>query len=65
MISMHIKDSQEMRIPPSRAIQGSWRRVLLARRFIQMTETTKSVTTVAGMERRRILVSVYSRLSHA
>jgi hypothetical protein len=49
-----MKDSQEMRIPPSRAIQGSCRRVLLAKRFMQMTDTTNRVTTVAGMERRRM-----------
>ena len=36
----------------------------MAKRFMQITETTKRVTTVAGMERKRIFVSVYSRRSH-
>ena len=57
-ISMHMKESQEIRMPPSSAIQSSWRRVLFASRFIHTTLTAKSVTTVAGMERRSILLSL-------
>ena len=60
MISIHIKDSQEISIPPSSAIQSSCRSVLLASRFIQITLTTKSVTTAAGMERKSILNSSHS-----
>ena len=57
-ISIHINESQEIRIPPSRAIQSSCTRVLFASRFIHTTLTAKSVTTVAGMERRSILLSL-------
>ena len=58
IISIHIKDSQEIRIPPSRAIQSSWMSVLFASRFIQITLTTNNVTTVAGMI-LEFLLSVY------
>ena len=57
-ISIHINESQEIRMPPSRAIQSSWSRVLFASRFMQTTLTAKSVTTVAGIERRSILLSL-------
>ena len=60
IISIHIKDSQEIRIPPSRAIQSSWMRVLFASRFIQMTLTTNNVTTAAGIERSNSLNSLIS-----
>ena len=58
IISMHIKDSQDMRIPPSRAIHSNCSRVLFASRFMHIMLTTNSVTTVAGMDRRSILNSV-------
>ena len=60
MISMHIKDSQEIKMPPSSAIQSSCNNVLLASKFMQTTLTAKSVTTVAGMDRSKIFVSVYN-----
>jgi hypothetical protein len=65
IISIHIKESQDMRIPPSKAIKSVCKRVLFAKRFIQMTLTTKSVTTVAGIHRNRSLISAFSRLSQA
>jgi hypothetical protein len=58
MMSMHRKDSHEIRMPPSKAIQLSWSRVLLARRFIHTTLMAKSVTTVAGMDLSNIFSSV-------
>ena len=64
MISMHIKDSQDMRIPPSRAIQSVWTSVLLASRFMQITLTTKRETAVAGIHRSSITVSSFSLLNH-
>ena len=51
MTSIHMNDSHEMRIPPSRAIHGSCSSVLLAKRFMQMTLTTNKVTTAAGIDR--------------
>ena len=65
IMSMHMKESHEIRIPPSSAIQSNWSKVLLASRFMQMTLTTKSVTTVEGMERNKILVSSFSFCIHA
>ena len=58
IISMHIKESQEIRMPPSRAIQSSLRSVLFARRFMQMTLTTNNVTTVVGIALNSNLYSV-------
>ena len=57
MISIHINESQEIRIPPSSAIQSSCKRVLFASRFIHTTLTTKRVTTLAGIERSSIFIS--------
>ena len=62
IISIHIKESQEIKKPASRAIQSSYRSVLLASKFIQITLTTNSVTTVAGMERNSFFSSVFSLL---
>ena len=62
IISIHKKDNQEIRMPPSSAIQSSCNSVLFAKRFIHTTLTAKSVTTVAGMDRSSILVSVYKLL---
>ena len=57
-----MNDSQEIRMPPSRAIHSSCRSVLLASRFIQITLTTNSVITVAGMLRSKISVFSFSFL---
>lgn len=65
MISMHIKESQDIRIPPSTAIQLFCSRVLFASRFIQMTLTTNKETTVDGMHLSKISVSSFSRQNHA
>ena len=60
IMSIHINDSHEIRIPPSSAIQSSCKSVLFASRFIQITLTTNRVTTVAGMHRSKIAVSSFS-----
>ena len=60
MMSIHIKESHEIRIPPSSAIQSSWSKVLFARRFIHTTLTAKRVTTVAGIDLNSTLVSLYN-----
>ena len=60
IISIHIKESHEIRIPPSSAIQSSCKSVLFASRFIHTTLTANSVTTVAGMALSNILISVYN-----
>ena len=60
IISMHIKDSQEIKIPPSIAIQSSCTSVLFASRFIETTLITKRVTTVAGTVLRSIFDSLYN-----
>ena len=65
MISMHINESQDIRIPPSTAIQLFCRSVLLASRFMHMTLTTNKETTVEGMHLIKISVSFFSRKNHA
>ena len=60
IISIHINESHEIRIPPSSAIQSSCRRVLFASRFIHTTLTENNVTTVAGIDLSSILVSLYN-----
>jgi hypothetical protein len=60
IISIHIKESHDMRIPPSMAIQSSCNKVLFAKRFIHMTLTTNNVTTVVGIDRRSIFVISFS-----
>ena len=65
MMSMHINESQDTSIPASSAMISSLRSVLFARRFIHITLTTKSVTTVAGMLLRSIAVFSLSPLSHS
>ena len=65
MISMHMNESQDIRMPPSNAIQSRWSNVLLASRFMQMTLTTNRETTVDGMHRSRIPVSSRSRRAQA
>ena len=64
MISIHIKDSQDIRIPPSSAIQSSCNKVLLANRFMQITLTTNNVTTMTGIDLNRISVSSFSFFIH-
>ena len=56
IISIHIKDSQEINIPPSKAIQSNCNKVLFASRFIQITLTTNKVTVVAGMDLSNIRI---------
>jgi len=58
MMSIHIKDNHEIKIPPSSAIQSSCKSVLFASKFIQITLTTNNVTTVAGIDLKSILISV-------
>jgi hypothetical protein len=64
IMSIHINESHEIRIPPSSAIYSSCKRVLFASRFIHITLTTKSVTTVAGMHLRSTAVSSISLFSN-
>ena len=63
MMSMHIKDSQDIKIPPSNAMYSFWTRVLLASKFIEMTLTTKRDTTTDGMLLNSSVVSFFSWLS--
>ena len=62
MISIHKKDNQEIRMPPSSAIQSSCNNVLFASRFIHTTLTANKVTTVAGIDLSSIFVSAYRLL---
>jgi hypothetical protein len=57
---MHIKDSHEIKIPPSSAIQCVCSNVLFARRFMHITLTTNKVTTVDGMLLNKIEVSSFT-----
>lgn len=57
-ISIHINESQEISIPASSAIKSSCRSVLFARRFMHMTLIEKSETTVEGIDRSNIFVSI-------
>jgi len=47
--SIHIKESQDINIPPSKAMKSSCSSVLLAKRFMEITLTTNKVTTVDGI----------------
>ena len=60
IISIHIKESQEIKTPPSRAIISVCTRVLFARRFIQITLTTNRETTAEGILLKRSTVSFFS-----
>ena len=62
IMSIHIKDSQEIKIPPSKAIQSNITNVLFANRFIQITLTTNNVTTIVGILCNNIFVSSFSFL---
>ena len=57
IISIHIKESHDIKIPPSNAIHSFRKRVLFASRFMQITLTTNNDTTVEGMHLKRIAVS--------
>ena len=60
MTSMHIKDNQDIKMPPSRAIQSNCNNVLFANKFIEITLTTNKDTTIAGIDLNSMENSVHS-----